>query len=156
MTCPECVQFFTRRTPDLHQIEQRLPKALRLTAGQYVKYDLQGRINDFTKRVSRTAPYFENTRIVVEWTETQQNKRVFLDNDRVILRLRREDPDDLNFVHGAYWAVATCLLPKVKRYISPSQRKALDLFVTSKIIEQEKFHVIEHFLEHYLHPEWRC
>lgn len=119
---------------------------------RYVKHDLQGRINSFTKQVSKSAPYFENTQVVIEFVDVQQDKKAFLTEGKTIIRLRRDDPDDLNFVHGSYWAVATCLLPKVKRYISPSQRQALDLYVTQSIIKRQKVHVIEHFLEQYLHP----
>ncbi len=119
---------------------------------RYVKHDLQGRINSFTKEVSKSAPYFENTKIAIEFIDTHQDKKAFLAEGKAVIRLRREDPDDLNFVHGSYWAVATCLLPKVKRYISPSQRQALDLYVTQSIIKREKVQVIEHFLDQYLHP----
>lgn len=119
---------------------------------RYVKHDLQSRINSFTRSVSKAAPFLEDAKIVVEWTETNQDKKAFLTNGEVILRLRRQDPEDLNFVHGAYWSVATRLLPKVKRYISASQRQALDLYVTTKIIEKEKYNIIDYFLEHYLHP----
>lgn len=90
--------------------------------------------------------------MLIEWVDTRQDKKAFFENNRVILRLRREDPEDLNFVHGVYWTVATCLMPKVKRYISPSQRQALDLYVSTKLIDKEKMQVMEQFLEHYLHP----
>jgi len=119
---------------------------------RYVKHDLQSRINSFIKNETKTAPFLEDTRVVVEWVDSNQDKKGFLENGNVILRLRREDPEDLNFVHGTYWSVATRLIPKVKRYVSPSQRQALDLYVTASIIEKEKYQVIEYFLEHYLHP----
>ncbi len=119
---------------------------------RYVKHDLQSRINEFTKRVSTSAPYFDNTKVSIQWTEKNLPKKAFLEEGKVILRLRSNDPEDENFVHGAYWVVSTQLLPKMKRYVAPYQRQALDLYVTSKIIEKEKHHVIENFLEHYLHP----
>ncbi len=118
----------------------------------YVKYDLQSRINIFTKEVASSAPYLEDTKIAIEWTDTTIDREAFMQNGKAIIRLRRDDPEDLNFVHGAYWSVSTQLLPKVKRYISDTQKKAVDLYVTAKVIEQEKYHVIDHFLEHYLHP----
>lgn len=119
----------------------------------YVKYDLQGRVNSFIKDTAKSAPYLEDVKIAIEWTDTASDPKTFLSNGKAILRLRRNDPEDLNFVHGAYWSVSTRLLPKVKRYISSSQRQALDLFVTSKLIEREKFTVVEYFLDIYLHPQ---
>ncbi len=116
----------------------------------YVKYDIQGRINEFRGKVSDKAPYFEDIKIAVEWTDVTANEQQFLDKGRAILRLKRDDPEDLNFVHGAYWAVSNLLLPRVKKHISSSQRQSLDLYVTSEIIRTEKFAVLEHFRAQYL------
>lgn len=118
---------------------------------RYVKYDLQSRLNDFTKNVSKSAPYFEDTKISIEWVE-EIDKPKFITNNKPILRLSRHDPHDLNFVKGAYWTVSTKLLPRVKRYISAYQKEALDLYVTTKVIKQEKEKVIEYFLDIYLDP----
>jgi hypothetical protein len=89
----------------------------------------------------------------VQWTERTLTKKGFFDNGQVILRLKRDDPQDTNFVHGVYWAVATGLLHKAKRYISKPQREAVDLYVTTKVIEREKPSVRGIFLDRYLHPK---
>src|SRR5690606_6966345 len=70
---------------------------------RYVKHDLQSRINSFTKRVSKSAPYFENTQVAIEFVDVHQDRKAFLAEGKAIIRLRRDDPDDLNFVHGSYW-----------------------------------------------------
>jgi hypothetical protein len=49
--------------------------------------------------------------------------------------------------------VGASLLRKPKRYLSSSQREALDLFVCTKLIEQEKPAVLGFFLDSYLHPQ---
>lgn len=116
----------------------------------YVKYDTQGRINEFTREIAKVAPYFEDTQIEVEWTHTDLDKKAFLNKGEAIIRLRQDDDEDLNFVHGAYWAISTQLLPRVKRYVSSSQRKAIDLFVTGDAIRKEKYHVRGYFFDHYL------
>lgn len=117
-----------------------------------IKLDLQSRINLFTREVEDKAPYLENVKVKIEWIDTSTSKEAFLKNGNVILRLRHDDPQDLNFVHGAYWAVSTKLLPRVKRYISPTQKKAVDVYVAGKIIEKKDFHLREHFLDHYINP----
>ena len=43
-----------------------------------------------------------------------------------------------------------CFL-KVKRYVSPSQRQAIDLYVTTRLLEREKPGVVVYFLDEYLH-----
>jgi hypothetical protein len=119
---------------------------------QYVKYDIQGRINNFIVKISTDAPYLLSNKVKLEWVNSNEiNRNSFLQNDEVIIHLRREDPEDQNFIHGAYLFVSTSLLYKSKRYISQGQRQAIDLFVTTKIIEKEKPAILEYYLEEYLH-----
>lgn len=81
------------------------------------------------------------------------NRASFLAQNNVVLRLRRDDPNDLNFVHGAFLFVSTSLLYKAKRYLSLSQRDAVDLYVTTRFIEKEKPNKLGYFLDEYLHPK---
>jgi hypothetical protein len=120
---------------------------------QYVKHDMQSRVNEFARGLSKEAPFLASKRVRVEWVDSDITRKSFLQDDQVILRLRRDDPEDLNFVHGAYMFVSTSLLLEVKRYLSQSQRKAVDLYVTTSLIEQGKPSVRAHFLDNYLHPE---
>ncbi len=117
----------------------------------YVRLDLEGRLNDFARKLGTDAPYLAGSRVKVEFTDGMDRK-AFFDGDRVVLRLRRDDPDDSNFVHGAYLFVATSLLVRAKRYISEPQRLAIDLFVTTKLLNREKPTLTSHFLEEYVHP----
>jgi hypothetical protein len=121
-----------------------------------VKLDLQGCLNDFVKQISKEIPQMANHKVEIEFVEKDVTRRSFLSDDKVILRLRRDDPRDLNFVHGSYLFVSTSLLFRVKRYISKAQREALDLFVTTKLIEKEKPIIVDYYLEEYLHPKLRC
>lgn len=118
---------------------------------QFVKHDFQGRINHFISNISKDAPYFESKKVKLEWIDPEITRKAFIDKNEVILHLRRDDPEDHNFVHGAYLFVSTSLLYKSKRYISQSQREAIDLFVTTKIIEQEKPSIVGYYLDEYLH-----
>lgn len=120
-------------------------------AKQYLKHDLQGRINDFAWLAGAEAPFMASTKVHVEWTEELKPKP-FFDNDRVIIRLRRDDPNDSNFVRGAYQFIATSLLFKAKRYISPTQGLALDLFVTTRLLEKKRATLAGRFLDEYVHP----
>lgn len=120
---------------------------------QYVRLDLQGRLNEFAKGLGEDAPFLASTRVHIEWTDDEVTRKNFLRDDKVILRLRRNDPEDRNFVHGAYMFVSASMLAKGKRYLSPSQRQSLDLYMTTELLEKEKPTVLGFFLDEYLHPE---
>lgn len=137
----------------LWRLLARFPVLVKKAKRRYVQYDLQGRINDFTKVVLTEAPYLEHRRVDVEWVNPGElRKPAFLADGRVILRLHATDNNDENFVRGSYLYISTCLLHKAKRYISKVQREAIDLYVTGKLLEKEKSHIVNYFLDEYLHP----
>jgi len=119
---------------------------------KYVKHDLQGRVNDFVKKLSREVPALANERLRIDWVDVNTERKTFIDQGQVVLRLRRDDPTEHNFVHGAYLFISNALLRKTKRYLSPSQREALDLFVCAKLIAEERASAVGVFLDEYLHP----
>ncbi|MGH7475998.1 MAG: hypothetical protein ACRELD_06895 [Longimicrobiales bacterium] len=118
-----------------------------------VTHDLQGRVNDFVRRLKKVMPDFHPAKLRIEWVAPDQERKAFFDRDEVVLRVFRDDPDDLNFVHGAYLYVGETLLAKAKRYTSPSQREALDLFTTGKLLEEERMGARVRFVDEYLHPK---
>lgn len=69
------------------------------------------------------------------------------------MRVKRDDPHHENFVKAVYLFVSTALLYRAKRYISPPQGRAIDLFVTTEIFREQRPEVVDHFLEEYLHPQ---
>src|SRR5690606_35469806 len=102
-----------------------------------VTHDLQGRVNEFVRKLRREVPGLENAKLRVEWVDEPLTRKAFLDRGEMILRLRRDDPHDSNFIHGSYLFVSQMLLNQAKRYVSPSQREALDLFVCSRLLQGE-------------------
>lgn len=126
--------------------------AFRSLHKQYVRLDLQAHINSYVKSTATTIPYLQSKKVKVELQDGNIDRDAFIKDGNVMLRLRRDDPDELNLVHGAYLFVSTSLLSNVKRYISPSQREALDLYVTAELLETERHEVKTHFLDTYLFP----
>jgi len=137
----------------LYRILSVLPIIFRGARRQYVRLDVQGRINDFTRTVGTDAPYLAEQRVQVQWVEPNVDRKAFLREGKVVIRLRAVDPDDMNFVRGAYMFVSTSLLYKAKRYLARSHRDSIDLFVTTKLLEREKARVVSLFLDEYLHPK---
>ena len=120
---------------------------------KYVKHDLQGRINDFVRRLGKEMPDLANEKIEVQWIDPKSSRSSFLSNGKIVLRLRRDDSEYQNIVHGSYLFVSKALLKHSKRYLSPSQKEAVDLFVCSRIIKEEKPAIVGIFLDEYLHPK---
>jgi hypothetical protein len=119
---------------------------------RYIKHDLQSRVAAFVKELSSQAPGLETKQLAVNWVDKNTDRESFLEEGKVVLRLREDDPHDMNFAHGAYLFVSTSLLFRAKRYLSKPQKTAVDLFVTTKLIEREKPSIRTYFLEDYLHP----
>lgn len=128
-----------------------LTHVLRFAHKKYVKHDLQGRVNGFVKKVRKEIPDLGAEPLKIEWIDTKLDRKSFIDNGNVIIRLKRDDPEDHNFVHGAYHYISISLLKKAKMYLSKSQKTALDLFVCSKIVKAEKPNAVDFFVSEYLH-----
>ncbi len=98
-------------------------------------------------------PGFQVKGVKLEWIEADVKRQAFLEADRVVVRVKRNDPHHENFVKAVYLFVSTALLYRAKRYISPPQGRAIDLFVTAEIFREQRPEVVDHFLEEYLHPQ---
>jgi hypothetical protein len=99
-----------------------------------------------------SVPDLGQEKLKFEWVDSHAGREAFLADGKIVLRLRREDPEEHSFIHGAYLYVSGALLFKAKRYLSPSQRQSIDLFVTSKLVASEKPSAKGVFLDQYLHP----
>lgn len=126
-------------------------RVLRFAHKKYVKHDLQSRVNGFVKKMKKEVPDIGNERLKIEWIDAETDRESFINQGKVILRLRRDDPEDQNFVHGAYYYVSCTLLNRAKLYLSKAQKAALDLFVCSKLVKAEKPASVQFFVSEYLH-----
>lgn len=151
------VAFYPEKIEKLSSLALRglsyFPKAFTFARKKYIKHDLQARVNDFVKALKKEVPSVAEEKLRVEWVDTHTDKKAFIADGSVVIRLRQDDPQDHNFVHGAYFYTATALLQKPKRYLSVAQRESLDLFVCTKLIEREKPHVRGYFVDNYLFPK---
>ena len=137
----------------LWKVVATIAKGLTSAHKRYLKHDLQGRVNDFVKHLRKEVPTLSSEKLKIEWVDPAVRRESFIADGQVVLRLRRDDPTEHNFVHAAVLYVSGTLLTKPKRYISPSQREAIDLFVCTKMLEAEKPAVVTFFLDEYLHPK---
>jgi hypothetical protein len=131
----------------------RLHLGLRFAHKKFVQHDFQGNVNEFVKKHAKEMPGFQVKGVKLEWVEGDVKRQAFLEADRVVVRVKRDDPHHENFVKAVYLFVSTALLYRAKRYISPPQGRAIDLFVTAEIFREQRPEVVNHFLEEYLHPQ---
>ena len=95
----------------------------------------------------------EMSKCKVQWVNPEDvTRKSFLDDEQVVIKLSKDDPDDHNFAKAVYHFVSNSLLLKAKRYISESQKVSLDIFVSNNIILEEKMSVKDYFLEEFVHP----
>lgn len=120
---------------------------------KYIKHDLQGRMNDFVKHLRKSTPELPKEKLVIEWVDTDIGRKSFIADGNVVLRLHSSDRKDHNFVHAAYLYISTALLYKAKRYLSPIQREAIDLYMCAELLKKEKPSTVDFFLQKYLHPQ---
>lgn len=122
----------------------------------YIKHDLQSHVNDFVRRATKDVPGLHAKGVRIEWEKPGDTSREsFLRDGEVIIRLSYKKSEAENVATAVYWFVSQSLLHRAKRYISPSQGQATDLFVTTKLLQQQKPDVVDCFLESYLHPGLR-
>lgn len=126
---------------------------LRFAHKKYVQYDFQGHVNHFIKKHSKELPGFHVTGVRMEWVDTEVKRSAFIDKDEVVIRIRRQDPHHENFVNAVVLFVSNSLLFRAKRYLSPSQGEAVDLFVVTTVLQEEKPEIVDYYLEEYLHPK---
>jgi hypothetical protein len=117
-----------------------------------VQLNVQSRVNIAVKKLSRHFIDLETDKIKIEWIDKNQTRKSFLDNGNSIIRLRKDDTNEHNFIHGTYLYVSSSLLFKVKNHLNKSQKETMDLYVTSELIQNEKNSAIDFFMEHYLRP----
>ena len=81
---------------------------------RYVQHDLQGRVNGFVRRLKHKMPSLDNSKIAIEWIAPEEDRKAFFTGDRVVIRLRRDDPNHHNFIHATYLFVSESLLRTAK------------------------------------------
>lgn len=131
----------------------KLKVGLRFAHKKYVQHDFQGSVNEFIKKHADVVPGFQANHVRLEWVDGDVKKQSFLEANRVVVRIKRHDENHANFVKSVYLFISTSLLYRAKRYISPPQGQAIDLFVTTELFREQKPEVVDHFLEEYLHPQ---
>lgn len=117
---------------------------------KYVKYSVQSKINGFIKDVKKDVPNLNVENVQLEWIEENTTAEQFLKQNQLVLRMHKSKSDNRNIVRATVAFVSFALLRKAKKYIADYQKKTIDLFATTKILENGHSEFLADFVELYL------
>ena len=117
----------------LSRLISRITSQLMRAISWYGRKRVERRLEGLVKRGLRDGP-FTTTQLRLKWADERTSAEAFFRNERVIIRLPTGNVDDHSIVDAAFLFVSKALLPIQKRYLSNSQRQALDLYVTGRMI----------------------
>ncbi len=120
---------------------------------KYIQHDIQGRINDYNRILGKEVKNYEPTGIKISWIEESERQTSFFKDNAIIIRLRKSENQNRNFVFASLTFISQVVLKKAKRYISPSQKESIDLYVAKKLFAKEKPEVIDQFVNDFLIPK---
>ena len=118
-----------------------------------VAHDIQGRVNEFCKSLKKEIANFSPVGIRIQWVTEKETPAEFLKENRLMIRMRQHTDQNKNFVYASMAFISNTLLTKTKKYLSPSQRESIDLFVGRKLFEKEKPQIADNFFEDYFSPK---
>ncbi|MCK5465946.1 hypothetical protein KAI56_00395 [Candidatus Parcubacteria bacterium] len=138
----------------VYKILSKIFKTVPVIRKKYIQHDFQSRANSFVNGfLKKEIKGFIPIKLKVEWVSDNEIPKSFLENGKMIVRMRKDDNENKNFVNASMIFIAENLLIKAKRYISKKQKESIDLFVGKKIFEKEKEDVVKEFIEDFLHPK---
>lgn len=116
-----------------------------------IKYTVQGRLIKYSFALSEKLPDYSAPGIKVEWVDENTSRKAFIENGVAVIHLRREEPNNENIVAGTMTYISEIVLRKSRRYLAPSQIKAVELFVGYKLLNDDE-DIQDSFVESYLVP----
>ena len=117
----------------------------------YVKYDLQGKINDYLKKVSKRVKHIDIKKIKVEWIDvSSQTEKQYIQNGEMIIRLKKGDHQNENLVKASMAFISFAFLKKAKSYIAKYQRESMDLFACYDLLKEEKAEILDQFVQDFM------
>jgi len=131
---------------------ERLGLLYRYASKERIRHDIQGSVSQFSKALGYELPDFTPPQVKIEWVADAKDRRAFLESGKAVIRLRRTDPDQENIATASMLFVSRILLRKARRYLSPSQREAVELFVGFRMLESQASEVYDHFVDRWLYP----
>ncbi|MDR0303510.1 MAG: hypothetical protein LBH98_01900 [Chitinispirillales bacterium] len=117
----------------------------------HVKYDLQGKINDYLKQVSRKIKHLNVEKITIDWLDVDnQTRESYLINGQLILRLHKSENQNQNIVNASMAFIGYAFLKKAKSYVAKYQKESLDLYACYDLLKSEKPEILDLFVQDFM------
>ena len=117
-----------------------------------IRHSIQGQISSFASNLGHSLPEFNPPGIRIDWVDEEVDRRAFIDQGKAVIRLRRQDPDNENVATACMIFVSQILLRKAGRYLSPTQKKSVELYVVFRMLREEQEEVLDAFVDRWLYP----
>ncbi len=117
-----------------------------------IRHSLQGRVSSFARNLGHGLPEFNPPGIRIDWVDEKVDRTAFLDQGKAVIRLRRQDPNNENVATACMFFVSQILLHKAGRYLSPTQKQSVELYVGYRMLQEEQEEVLDVFVERWLYP----
>jgi len=140
--------FYPEKAEKLSVLLYKILYAIfKLGEKQIVTHDIQGRVNEFSKTLSKEIANVEPVGIKLQWISDTQTPKQFFDRNKLVIRMRHHDSQDKNFINASMVFISSAFLRKSKKYMSKSQKQSIDLYVGKKLFEKEKPRIADQFFE---------
>lgn len=117
----------------------------------YIKYDLQGKINDYLKTVTKKVKHIDINKINIKWVDVEnQTPENYVKNGELIIRLHKSENQNQNIVNASLAFISYAFLKKAKSYIAKYQRESLDLYACYDLLKQEKSEILDQFVQDFM------
>lgn len=117
-----------------------------------IKQEVQGKINSFVDDLHLNTTATNFTKVKIVWANENDRERINFEDYETIIVMRDRKSRNKNFIHAAYFYTSKVLLNRSKKYLSPSQKKSLDLFATKRLLDTQSKAAIEEFMNNYFIP----
>lgn len=117
----------------------------------YIKYDLQGKVNDYLKTVSKKVKHIDIEKINIAWVDVEnQTSETYVKNGELIVRLHKSNNQNKNIVNASLAFISYAFLKKAKSYIAKYQRESLDLYACYDFLKNEKSEILDQFVQDFM------
>lgn len=147
--------YYLRNPEKFEKLISLISKGARFISNKfdrsYVKYDLQSKINDYLKKVSKRVKHIDIKKLKVEWIDPRtQSEKQFIQNGEMIILLKKGDHQNENIVRASMAFISAAFLKKAKSYIAKYQRESMDLFACYDLLKEEKAEILDQFVQDYM------
>lgn len=151
------INFLTKLIPQLDLIKSRILMPLSKKFKQKklikaaIKSDIKSHINIQIKKFQKYLPKEWIKEIDIDWV-TSENEKQFIEDDKVVLRLRPVECQNQNFINTTYHFLKQITFPKTNHIVPEAHLESSIMFLCKKIISEKGDDILTTFEDEMLEP----